>query len=150
MSTNANTGRRSGLDFSRTFARTSDEGAVAPTNNRKPAAQYWLNFGYFVNEGTDAEKFVSLPMGMPLDTMDKVSTKSSNAEYAQFQAARNDLLEQFMGICGDLEPGDSHIIRTEGDLAIQLRRVNEEAAAPATDESNPFARPGLFAVKTAA
>jgi hypothetical protein len=38
------------------------------------------------------------------------------------------------------------VISAEGGLAIQVRRVNEEQAAPAADESNPYARPKLFKV----
>lgn len=120
------------------------QAAAAPSTTKKPVAQFWLNFGYIVNEGTPEERFVSLPMGIPLDTMDKVSTRSSNAEYGQFQAARNDLLDQFIGLCSDLGPGDAHLIRTEGDLAIQIRRVDAEKVEPVADESNPFARPKLF------
>lgn len=110
-----------------------------------PKAQFWLNFGYIQGEGTENETFVSLPMGIPLDTMDPVRVPNNpNTEFAQLQAARNNMLEQFIELASVLEPGAYHIIRTEGDLAIQIRRVATEQEAPATDESNPFARPKLF------
>lgn len=114
-----------------------------------PKAQFWINLGYMIGEGTDGERFVSLPVGIPLDTMEKLSTRSTNADFAQFQAARNDLLDQMLNISKTLEPGDFHVIRTEGDLAIQIRRVNAEQAAPATDETNPYVRPKLFTAAAA-
>lgn len=133
------------IDFNGTF------GARARNNNRPaandlPKAQFWMNFGYLAGEGEEA-KFVSLPVGIPLDTMERLSTRSSNRDFAMFQAARNDLLEQILEQANRLEPGDDFILPLAGEsgLAVQIRRVNEEQQAPKTDESNPFARPKLFA-----
>lgn len=135
------------IDFKKTFGADNSIARWTGTDRKDlPKAQFWLNFGYFVNEGTDDERFVSLPTGIPLDTMDKVNAKSSNQDWAQFQAARNDLLDQFINLCADLNPGDSHVIRCEGGLSIQIRRISEEAAEPAADESNVYARPGLFSI----
>lgn len=136
-----------GIEFNSTvFGQRSNSRTGASDRASQPKAQFWLNVGYYVDEGTDDERFVSLPVGIPLDTMERVSTRSSNIDFAQFQAARNDLLEQFQTLCSDLKPGDQHVIRCEGGLSIQIRRVNDEAAAPAVDETNRFARPKLFAV----
>lgn len=105
----------------------------------KPKSQFWLNLGYAVEyqdaQGEDQERFVSLPMGIALDTMDKVATNSSNQEYAALQSARNNLLEQLMEKAQTLNPGES----TEVNLTIQLRRVNDEQAEISA-ESNPFVK----------
>jgi hypothetical protein len=121
--------------------------ATAPKNER-PKAQFWLNFGYLTPAGVEGEddRFVSLPMGIPLDTMEKLSTKSSNADFAQFQAARNDLLDQIIEAASVLEPGQDYVIAADGGLAVQVRRVSEEAAAPPVDATNRYARPKLFAI----
>ena len=133
------------IDFkTTTFGdRTARNNAGA---SAQPKAQYWLNFGYYTDEGTENERFVSLPQGIPLDTIEPLKTTSSNQDFNMFQAARNDLLDQFISLCADLEPGASHVIRTEGAMAIQIRRVSAEVAAPKVDDSNPYARPSLFAV----
>lgn len=116
----------------------------APANER-PKANFWLNIGYMVQLQVEVDgkvqtedKFVSLPTGIPLDTMEKVSTQSSNTEYAAFQSARNDLLDQIMDVAKTLEPGEQKIVGgSEGGLAIQVRRVSDERAPIAAD-SNPF------------
>ena len=126
-------------------------GNQASTTSEKPKkdpAKFWLNVGYVsdVKDEDGTFRFVSLPMGIPLDTMDALKTRSSNPAYAQFQAARNDLLAQIMEAAEGLAPGQDYVINAEGGLAIQIRRVADEVEAPKTDESNPFARPKLFAV----
>lgn len=105
--------------------------------SEKEKAQFWLNIGYSsgVTDENGEEKFVSLPLGIPLDTQEHLATNSKNAEFAQFQAARNDLLDQLMEAAKSLAPGESRVVKLE----VQLRRVNEEAAAIPADQ-NMFAR----------
>lgn len=106
----------------------------------KPAAQVWLNVGYLADKGTDAQRFVSLPMGIPLDTMDKLSTRSSNQEFSQFQSDRNDVLDQVLEFAKLLGPGEDYVFETDTGFAIQIRRVNaEQTMSPATTH-----RPKLF------
>lgn len=97
----------------------------------RPKAEFWLNIGYQVEypteEGTEM-RFVSLPTGIPLDTQDPVKVSGKNEAFIQFQSARNDLMEQLLGLAKTLEPGEERIIGT-GELVIQLRRVNAEVQA---------------------
>jgi len=122
--------------------------ATTTNNSDKPKAKFWLNIGYVsdVKDEDGTFRFVSLPMGIPLDTMDAVKTRSSNPDYAMFQAARNDLLTQILEAAEGLAPGQDYVINAEGGMAIQIRRILDEVAAPKTDESNHYARPKLFAV----
>lgn len=102
-------------------------GIPAPTTSRAdlPKAQLWVNLGYDsgikLEDGTT--RFVSLPQGIPLDTQEELSTRSSNAEYSKLQQARNHLLQQVIEACSDLAPGQSKII----NLQVQVRRVMDDA-----------------------
>lgn len=104
----------------------------------RPTAQIWLNLGYEVEVETSEGKetrFVNLPMGLPLDTMEEVKTNSTNEVFAALQSAKNDLLKQLLAAAADLKPGGERIV----NLQIQMRRINE--AAPTIDPSvNPFLR----------
>jgi hypothetical protein len=119
------------------FTKTFGAKAPAAAGN-KPKAQYWLNVGYSVDVQTEAgveQRFVSLPTGIPLDTQEVLPTNSSNVDFAQFQAARNDLHDQIMALAGDLEPGEERTLKLE----IQLRRVKVDKPVE-MGESNVFVR----------
>lgn len=131
-----------GLDFKRTFAAPTAAKDSAKAD--RPKAQFWLNIGYAVQvpvEGGGMEqRFISLPSGIPLDTMEELKTNSSNAMFAAMQAARNDLFKQLMAAAEKLEPGEDKIFGEEGTLQIQLRHVREENAE-ISPEDNVFTRP---------
>lgn len=131
-----------GIDFKKTFGADSAPitGSTSTTKGSDaPKAKFWLNVGYVAvgaaEDGSD--RFVSLPVGIPLDTQEKVATSSRNESYAEFQAARNDLLDQIMEVAQGLKPGEDTII----NLQLQLRRTQEEKAPVAMTEGNRFARP---------
>ena len=139
MSTNGK-----GIDFSTSFGARN---ARQSTQNL-PKAQFWLNFGIMkaaTKEGEE-DRFVSLPTGIPLDTMEPAKVSGNNRDWNKFQAARNDLLAQILDVANTLEPGGEFIIQAEGELAIQIRRVSAEAEEPAVDETNRYATPSLFKV----
>ncbi len=113
---------------------------AAPAAPAKPKATIWLNAGYtttVVVDGVEEERFVNLPIGMPVDTMELLPTNSRNAEFAQFRMAQNDLLNQIIELGKSLAPGEAKTI----NLELQLRRVNEDVASVPNGE-NPFARIG--------
>lgn len=123
------------LDFRKptlTAAKTST------AKEDRPKAEFWLNVGYSVDVETDEgveQRFISLPMGLPLDQQEKLSTNSSNDMFAAMQSARNDLLEQLMEAASKLSPGEDTIV----NLQVQVRRVQgERVAIPAGQ--NPFVR----------
>lgn len=124
------------IDFNKTFG-TDKATAPAASASNKPKAQLWLNIGYDsgVKDESGETRFVSLPVGIPVDTMEALPTNSRNKEYAQFNAARNNLHEQIMAVAAGLEAGESRIL----NLQIQLRRVNEDAPDVGT-EDNAFAK----------
>lgn len=128
------------IDFSKTFGQRNTKGNVASGQGAgdKAPAQFWLNIGY--DSGVEEEdgsgtRFVSLPLGIPLDTQAPVPTNSRNPTFAEFQAARNDLLSEIMKVAQSMAPGESQIL----NLQIQLRRVNDEVETVAP-ENNRFHR----------
>lgn len=134
MSTNA-----PALNFTKVFGNAAKPAAAAGTaQDDRPKAQFWLNIGYVADhviEGEDGPRFISLPVGIPLDTMETLTTNSRNQVYALQQAARNDLMAQLIEHAQDLQPGQSTIV----NLEIELRRVNEDAG-PVDTAHSPFAR----------
>ena len=126
------------LNFEHTFGKPQ---ATNSSKDDRPKAQFWLNIGYPVTVKTESgeeQRFVSLPTGIPLDTQEALPTNSRNAEFAAFQAARNNLHDQFMAVAAKLQPGEEKIIGLgDSGLALQIRRVNE-ASAPVSTEHNPF------------
>ena len=98
---------------------------AAPTDPvvEKPEAFVWLNVGAtLVIEGKPT--FISLPLGIPLDTMKQ--TKGTGV-YAQ---AKNTLLASILEMSGSIGPGDS---KTVNGLEVQIyRRSDKVEAAPTT------------------
>jgi len=131
------------IDFSKTFGANRAAPAAAGNSDR-PKAKFWLNVGYSVpvtysdpvtNAITEETKFVSLPVGIPFDTMEKITVTSRNDEYAALQTAQNDLHDQIMAAVNSMKPGETQIL----NLEIQVRRINEDRPAIAP-EQNAFVR----------
>lgn len=127
----------------RTFGQFAKTDAPSTSETTRVNAQTWLNFGYMAGEG-DSAKFVSLPVGIPLDTQKPLDMPRS-AEFAKLQSARNDFLAQMQDAAAKLAPGEELIIGIDGGLCVQLRRVAGPAETPAADDSNPYAKKFSFA-----
>lgn len=109
----------------------------------RPKAEFWLNIGY-ISDTKDEDgtfRFVSLAQGIPMDTIEDLSTNSSNSMFAAFQGARNDLRDQLLDVAKELDPGQATYVAEDPKtgLCIQIRRVREEVSAP-TGSSNPYAK----------
>lgn len=134
------------IDFNRT--RSNAPAANKEAAADRPKSQFWINVGYnvevpVVQDGQPAgveNRFVSLPVGLPLDIAQKTSIKGHDAEFVAIQTARNELLEQLLEFAEKLAPGETKDI----DLVIQLRRVNGEAPVIKTSD-NPFSKKLSFA-----
>lgn len=134
------------INFNRPFGANTNNaaGAAAPAGGgnapARPKATMWLNVGYSTTvlvDGVEEERFVNLPLGMPVDTMELLPVNSRNQEFAQFRMAQNDLLNQIVEFGKTLKPGEAKTL----NLELQLRRVNDDVAPVATGD-NPFARAG--------
>lgn len=100
---------------------------------RSPS-MYWVNIGYTVqNPETGEDMFISLPFGLPLDSMKRVAGSSQIAE------AKNFLLETLLQhMKEEMKPGQSEIV---SNLQVQLRVASEPKVA--NPEENPFIK-GIF------
>lgn len=125
------------IDFKQ-FKQPTSKTSASSSKDERPKAEFWLNIGYPVDvetsEGTEA-RFVSLPVGIPVDTMEKLSVKSSNEEFSALQSARNDLLDQIMEAAQKLNSGEEVTL----NLELRLRRINADKPA-ISPENNPFVR----------
>lgn len=123
-------------DFEKAFGNAPKAGA--PAKEDRPKAQFWLNVGYesgVVLEGEDKPRFISLPMGIPLDSMEPAKTNGQNQVWLKQQHARNDLLEQLLEKAASLAPGETAVF----NLQVELRHVAEEQA-PVDPSANEFVR----------
>lgn len=129
------------VDFSGRRAAANTANGVDRTE--RPKAKFWINVGNSVTvkdeQGVDVERFVSLPVGIPLDSQDRLKIVGRNAEFNALQTARNDLLDQLLAYAEQLQPGEERTLKLE----LQLRRVNDDAV-PVSGANNPFIRKLTF------
>lgn len=95
----------------------------------RPKAKLWLNIGYEQNG-----RFVNLPVGTPVDTMEATEAKGQNADWVKFQTARNKLLQALQALGDTLEPGAEIEVP---NLIIKLRRTNENMVI--AEDENEYA-----------
>ena len=102
-------------------------------NNTKVQPVVWMNIGFTSTDPhTGEEMFVSLPLGLGIDTMLEAKVRGSNVEYNQLVQAKNALLKQLQDAAGEMAPGEEFIIN---DLQIQMRRVADPVAAGAPGDN---------------
>lgn len=109
-------------------------------------SEFWLNIGYQVAVETDngvEERFVSLPFGIPLDTMKPYEITTASDAFAYLRMAQNDLLEAIMEVAHSLKQGESKVISAGDQLAVEIRRTRTSRNDLKSDE-NPFARKLTF------
>lgn len=117
------------LDFSPPQPAQAKTPRLFGQQGDRPRAKLWLNVGYEVNG-----KFVNLPVGIPLDTMEPAEIKGQNKDWVAFQSARNGLLKALVEAGSKMEPGAAAELP---QLTIQIRRVNEDMQVPT--EENEYA-----------
>jgi len=128
-------------DFARTFGMPADNSASASAARQElPKADVWMNIGYTVDiiaeDGTPDTRFVSLPVGIALDTQKPIDIKTRSADLADLQANQNALLTDLQKYAEGLAPGEETLI----NLQIQLRRVKDPVVAPTATQDSVFAR----------
>lgn len=125
------------IDFAKKIADRNAAAGTASASNEQPKAQLWLNVGYYVNapttENPEAQKFISLPMGIPLDTMTPAKITGSNKDFIAMRSAQNELLQLLTEAGFKLPEGGDELV----NLQIQIRRVNAAPTA-ADSDTNPY------------
>ena len=112
------------------------EAAASSTKEERIPAKFWLNIGYEVDitgsDGTEETRFVSLPMGVALDTMQHKKPGKITSETGQIISAGNTLLDDLIKAAQAIPAGGTQIV----NLQIQIRHVAEPTVLAASD--NPF------------
>jgi hypothetical protein len=95
-------------DYEMRFGSKSTNSRGSNRQQTDEKAEFWINIGYLAaGAGENGEDvFVSLPLGLPLDTQKELKTNSSNEAFAALQAARNELWQQLMDVARALQPGE--------------------------------------------
>lgn len=106
-------------------ARNTNNRTAKPAAQDRPAAKVWLNVGYMAGD-----RFVTLPVGIPIDTMEAVPVRGQNDEWLEFQTARNDLLKALQEGSDQLEAGEEREIH----LVVKLRKNNDEKKVVGTNQ----------------
>lgn len=135
-------------DFARTFGQSADTKTTGTDRKDLPSADVWMNVGYEVSvpseDGKSTEtRFISIPVGIALDTQKPIEIKTRSPELADLQAHQNQLLADLQKYAEGLQPGEETLVA----LQIQLRRVKDPVVAPAADAASPFARKIDFAAQ---
>lgn len=116
---------------------------AAPAHNggnaeTKVKSMVWVNVGATLSvkqdDGTMADEFISMPVGIPLDTQTPMEVRGKNKAWHHKVQAKNMILQMLQAVGEELEPGAGEII---GDLQIQVFRKND-AAEEADSSENPL------------
>lgn len=100
-------------------------------------AEFWINVGYVSKNAEGEDIFISLPFGIPLDTMRKMEPRGQNLDWIARVNASNNLLDTLILAGQKMEPGETKIIG-EGQLVIQLRRT--KGPAEVAEDVNPYTK----------
>ena len=127
------------MAINRTSALFNASNAQNQNGSEQKKSIFWINVGYKtgVEREDGSEIIVTLPFGIPLDSMQYVQTNSKNQEWVELQQARNSLLDDLRKAASELAPGEEK----ELTLSVTLRRATE-AVSEVADGSNKFARKG--------
>lgn len=117
-------------------AQTAATGMI--TENQKQERKvpdFWLNIGYSMPDEDGEEVFISLPVGISLDTQPERKLNSTDPRINQINAARNHLLNCLREDAENMEAGTSQLIEF---LQVQLLRRTEEGKGVLDTNHNPF------------
>lgn len=123
------------------FGRRAAEAKAQDGAKEVKKAQLWLNIGYEVEveeNGELVKKFISLPVGLPLDQIEKLKISGRNEDFNDLQRARNALLDELLEGAKEIKAGEA-LTLDGAEFTVQIRRVNEEVAQESTG-TNKYAR----------
>lgn len=117
------------------FGSKAPKASTATVVEEKVKSQLWVNVGYSI-EVNGEQVFVSIPMGIPVDSVKELPTNTRNTDFNLLNQARNQLLADIASAAEDLESGESHVL----ELEVQLRRIDKEVDPLPAGSNNPFLR----------
>ena len=123
-------------DLSTALANAMKQSKPASENNEREKAKVWLNVGVNLpGAGEDGgDLFISLPVGIPLDTMKPQEVRGNKASWIQLVQAKNGLLDMLQKAATGLEPGSNEILP---QLSVQILRVGQPEQV-GDEASNPL------------
>lgn len=104
----------------------SGKPAAGQTAGARPQADVFANIGLTV-ELNGEPVFLSLPFGLPLDTMSKLIIRGNNEEWNEQAQVRNEFLDSLVEMANGLEPGEGKVI-TKLEVQIYRRKEQQETA----------------------
>lgn len=111
--------------------QAAGNGNRSTARSDQPKAQIWANIGYSVKEGgpNGEDVFVSLPLGLAIDTMQTVDESVNTESFAMLRQGQNALLRQIQEASAQLGAGETRIL----NLQVELRRVKDKATSNIND-----------------
>ena len=111
-------------------------GGKTEAKAEKQQAQIYLNIGITIPlpnaQGEVVDTFVSLPFGLPLDTMSKMVSKGSNAQWNAMVDLKNGLLEALTTLGNAQEAGTGKVL-PKLEVQIFHRKEASEPEAPSAN-----------------
>ena len=121
--------------------------SVGTAADEKPKSRLWANVGVLTKALDDKGEpiFISLPVGLPIDTMKPIKPRGNNAKWLQLVGAKNSLLEEVQKLGAEL-PDGGHI---DIPLTIRLQHVSEQNGDGDQSDNNPLMAALAEAIKGA-
>ena len=111
-------------------------GGKTEAKAEKQQAQIYLNIGITIPlpnaQGEVVDTFVSLPFGLPLDTMTKMVSKGSNTQWNAMVDLKNGLLEALTTLGNAQEAGTGKVL-PKLEVQIFHRKEASEPEAPSAN-----------------
>jgi len=107
-------------------------------SDERTPSEFWMNIGVTIpvqkEDGTTEMTHVSLPVGLPLDSMQEQAVKGKSKDWRNLVQAKNGLLRFVKTQAEALEAGDSKVLE---NFTVELRRTPAaQSAEPSID--NPL------------
>ena len=106
----------------------SEDNVQTPRTNRdeRKEAEGYGNPGLMLkNKVSGEDQFVSIPMGVAIDTQTFVIRKSKDAAYNALQASKKRLLDGLQAKLDAMEPGESCVVPLQMELRKRARPVEQ-------------------------
>lgn len=108
-------------------------------NEPRPQAEFFINVGVPITrtierdgEMVEEEILLSLPFGLPLDTMNELVIRGNNEQWNADAAARNELLKALVKMGEGLDAGTGKMLPK---LSVQLYRRKDQVEAAADNST---------------
>ena len=92
-------------------------------NAMKPKAKFWINVGIKIQKSDGTFEFISLPVGIGVDTLRRNTIPNNKSEYATKLTKQNQLLDDALAVFESMQPGESMEVES---IVGQFYRMKDE------------------------